>query len=263
MEINNAKPGNFCWFELATTDQSAAKKFYGGLFGWTANDVPMGPDAYYTMFHLRGRNVGAAYTLMPDQAKQGMPPHWRTYVAVTNVDQAIEKAKTLDGAVFAGPMDVADHGRMAVLRDPTGAAISLWQANKHQGVGLWGEVGAFCWGELMTHDTAAAIKFYTALFGWKTKVSQGTGIPYTHWQNDGADIGGMMAIMKQWGPMQPFWSDYIQVENCDETAAKATSLGGKVCMPPTDIPNTGRFAMIQDPQGAAFSLIALAPMHKG
>jgi predicted enzyme related to lactoylglutathione lyase len=160
-------------------------------------------------------------------------------------------------------MDVAEHGRMAVLRDSTGAVINLWQAKQHIGVGLWGEVGTFCWSELLTRDTAAAAKFYTALFGWKTKVTEGAGFPYTHWQNDGADIGGMMAIMKEWGPMPPNWVNYVQVQNCDETAAKATSLGGKVCMPPTDIPNTGRFAMVQDPQGAMLSLIALGPMHKG
>lgn len=263
MEINHAKPGNFCWFELATSDQAAAKKFYGGLFGWTANDNPMGPDAFYTTFQLRGKKVGAAYALMPDQVKEGVPPHWGTYVAVTNVDEAIAKAKTLGGAVIAGPMDVAEHGRMAILRDPTEAVINLWRANKHQGVGLWGEAGAFCWSELMTRDTIAATKFYTALFGWKTKVSEGAGFPYTHWQNDGADIGGMMAIMKEWGPMPPHWANYVQVNDCDEAAAKATSLGGTICMPATDIPNTGRFAMLQDPQGAAFAVIALAPVHKG
>lgn len=262
MEINNAKPGDFCWFELATSDQAAAKKFYGGLFGWTANDFPMGPDAFYTMFQLRGRNVGAAYALDADQAKQGVPPHWGTYVAVANVEETIAKAKTLGGTVIVGPLDVADHGRMAVLRDPTGAVISVWQAKQHQGVGLWGEVGAFCWSELLTRDTPAATKFYTALFGWKTKVTDKTAFPYTHWQNGGADIGGMMAIMEQWGPMPPCWGNYVQVNNCDEAAAKATSLGGKVCMPPTDIPETGRFAMLQDPQGAMFSVIALAPMHK-
>jgi predicted enzyme related to lactoylglutathione lyase len=263
MEITNAKPGSFCWFELATSDQAAAKKFYGGLFGWTANDSPMGPGSFYTIFQLRGRNVGAAYTLMPDQARQGVPPHWGTYVAVANAEEAVAKAKTLGGTVLAGPMDVAEHGRMAVLSDPTGAAISLWQAKQHQGVGVAGEVGAFSWSELLTRDTTAATRFYTALFGWKTKVTEGAGLPYTHWQNDGVDIGGMMAILEQWGPMPPHWVNYVQVQNCDETAAKATSLGGKVCMPPTDIPNTGRFAMLQDPQGAMLSVIALRPMHKG
>jgi predicted enzyme related to lactoylglutathione lyase len=114
----------------------------------------------------------------------------------------------------------------------------------------------------MTHDTTAATEFYTALFGWKTNVGNATGFPYTHWQNDGVDIGGMMAIMKEWGPMPPHWGNYVQVKNCDDAVAQATSLGGKVCMPPTDIPNTGRFATLQDPQGAMFSVIALAPMDK-
>jgi predicted enzyme related to lactoylglutathione lyase len=262
MEISGAKPGNFCWFELATSDQAAAKNFYGGLFGWTANDFPMGPASFYTMFQLRGRNVGATYTLDPQQAQQGLPPHWGAYVAVANADETITKAKSLGGAVVVGPMDVAEHGRMAVLRDPTGAVINVWQAIQHQGVGLWGEEGAFCWSELLTRDTAAATRFYTSLFGWKTKVSDAGGFAYTHWQNDGADIGGMMAIMEEWGPMPPTWVNYIQVKNCDETVAQATSLGGKACSPPADIPKTGRFAMLGDPQGAMLSVIALAPMHK-
>src|SRR3954452_18694064 len=114
MEINHAKPGSFCWFELATTDQAAAKKFYGGLFGWTAYDNPMGPDAVYTMFQNHGKNVGAAYTLMPDQLQQGIPPHWGTYVAVANVDESTAKAKTLGATVLAGPMDVSEHGRMTI-----------------------------------------------------------------------------------------------------------------------------------------------------
>jgi predicted enzyme related to lactoylglutathione lyase len=160
-------------------------------------------------------------------------------------------------------MDVGEYGRMVVLRDPAGAVISLWQAKQHQGVGLWGEVGAFCWSELMTRDTDAATAFYTALFGWQTKVSDAAGFAYTHWQNGGADIGGMLAIREEWGPMPPHWVNYVQVADCDDTAAKATSLGGKVCMPPTDIPNTGRFAMLQDPQGAMLSVIALVSMHKG
>ena len=263
MEINQASPNNFCWFELATSDQSAAKKFYGGLFGWTANDAPMGPDFVYTTFQFRGRNVGAAYTLMPDQVNMGVPPHWGTYVAVASVDDSIAKAKTLGATVLAGPMDVADHGRMAVLSDPTGAVIGMWQAKQHHGVGLWGDECSFCWSELLTNDTTAATAFYSALFGWKTKISEGLGFAYTHWQNAGADIGGMMAIQKEWGPMPPNWVNYVRVNHCDETVAKAVSLGGTICMPPMDIPNTGRFAMLQDPQGAAFAIIALAPMNKG
>lgn len=263
MEINSAKPGDFCWFELATTDQAAAKAFYGAMFGWTANDNPMGPDFHYTIFQLRGRNVAAAYTLMPEQLSQGLPPHWGAYVAVANTDEAAARAKSLGGDLVAGPMDVDEHGRMAVLRDPTGAVINLWQAKKEQGVGIWGEKDSFCWSELMTTDTAAATRFYTALFGWHAKVSEGAGFPYTHWQNGGADVGGMMGIMKEWGPVPPHWGNYVKVANCSDAVAKAATLGGKVCMPPTEIPNTGRFAMLQDPQGAAFAVFEEGSLDMG
>jgi predicted enzyme related to lactoylglutathione lyase len=73
----------------------------------------------------------------------------------------------------------------------------------------------------------------------------------------------MMKIMEEWGKMPPNWVNYVQVQSCDETAAKAASLEGKVCLPPADIQGTGRFAVLADPQGAGFSVIALAAMHKG
>lgn len=259
MEVTKSIPGSFCWFELATTDQTAAKQFYGNLFGWTATDAPMGPDACYTTFFLNGRKVGATYTLMPDQVQAGVPAHWGTYVAVAKADDAVAKAKTLGAEVIMGPMNVAEHGVMAILRDPTSAVISVWQPKQHLGVQVWEEDGAFGWSELMTRDTKAATAFYTALFGWTTKVNEGIGMPYTHWQNNGTDIGGMIEIQKEWGPMPAHWINYVQVKNCDETVAKSTSLGGKTCMPPTDIPKTGRFAMLQDPQGAMFCVIALLP----
>lgn len=257
MQITSAKPGNFCWFELATSDQTAAKQFYTSLFGWTANDSPMGPDAVYTMFQLNGRNVGAAYSLMPDQTKNGVPSHWGTYVATANADDTVAKAKSLGAITLMEPMDVFDYGRMAILQDPMGAIVNVWQSKQHFGAGVMGEIGAFCWSELLTHDTAAATKFYTALFGWKTKVTDGAGFPYTHWQNDGFDIGGMMAIVKEWGSVPSHWVNYVQVQNCDDIIAKSKSLGGSICVPAMDIPNTGRFAILQDPQGAKIAVIAL------
>lgn len=262
-EATTPRASRFCWFELGTTDQEAAKKFYGALFGWTVNDFPLGPGMSYSMFQLGGRDVGAAYTLMPHQVQQGVPPHWGTYVSVASVDETVAKAKSLGAKVLAEPMDVFDKGRLAVLQDPTGAVISLWQAKDHKGAVAHGEVGAFCWSELSTRDGAAATRFYTELFNWTTKVTNNTGFPYTHWQTDGQDIGGMIQMNEQWGDMPPHWMNYISVANCDEAAAKAASLGGKVCVPPMDIPGTGRFAVIQDPQGAGFSIIALAAMDKG
>src|SRR5262249_45633596 len=80
--IDHYAPGSFCWFELGTTDQNAAKSFYKALFGWDAMDLPMGPNDVYSMFMLDGRAAGAGYTLMPEMRAMGIPPHWAIYIAV-------------------------------------------------------------------------------------------------------------------------------------------------------------------------------------
>jgi len=244
-------PGRFCWVELGTTDQAAAKKFYGTLFGWDAQDQPMGPGAYYTMFKKDGTDVAAGYTLRPEE--QTLPPHWNLYVSVASADAAAAKAKELGATILAPPFDVMEAGRMAVLQDPTGAALCVWQAGKNAGLGVVDEPGAFSWGELLTRDTVKAAAFYTALFGWGTKADP----VYTEWTTGGRSIGGMMAIEKEWGPVPPHWLAYFQVEDCDRSTDKAKGLGATVRLGPKDIPHVGRFTMLVDPQGATFYVIAL------
>jgi hypothetical protein len=196
--------------------------------------------------------------LQPEQQAQGVPPHWMVYVAVTSADDAAARAASLGGTVIAPAFDVFDVGRMAVLQDPTGAMFCVWQAKRHTGVAAFQEPNAFSWSELLTRDTAAATKFYTSLFGWSTKVTDNpAGFSYTHWCLDGQDFGGMMAIAPQMGPVPPNWMNYISVTDCDACVAKATSLGGKLCNPPFDIPDVGRMAVLSDPQGAVFSIIHL------
>jgi predicted enzyme related to lactoylglutathione lyase len=114
-QISELKIGTFCWADLGTNDQPGAKAFYGNLFGWTAVDAPVGPDQFYTMFQIDERQVGAAYTLRPDQVEHGVGPHWMLYVAVENVDATTSKAESLGATVLAPPFDVFDAGRMAVL----------------------------------------------------------------------------------------------------------------------------------------------------
>lgn len=219
----------------------------------------MGPSGVYTIFQLRGRDVGACCTLQPEQQAHGVPPHWMTYVAVASADDVAAKTAALGGKVIVSAFDVFDLGRMAVIQDPTGAMISVWQARKHTGVGVTKELNAFGWSELNTRDTAAAHKFYTGLFGWETLATDNpAGFSYTHWRVDGTDIGGMMAMDANWpANVPPHWMIYATVANCDESAKKVAELGGRVCVPPTDIPEVGRFAVINDPQGAVFSIIQL------
>lgn len=257
MQVSKHTPGTFCWIELATTDQDAAKKFYSELFGWTVNDFPMGPDGVYTMFQLDGKDVGAAYKLGEEQLSLGVPPNWGVYVAVENADAAANDIKAAGGTILVEPFDVSEFGRMAVAQDPTGGAFSIWQALNHCGVSLKDEPNTMCWQELATRDVEAAKTFYSTVFGWNAVTKDGGPMPYTEIDLGGKQFGGMLKMTAEWGEIPSHWMTYFAVTDCDAIAQKAESLGGKTCVPPTDIPNTGRFAVLQDPQNAFFSIIKL------
>lgn len=250
-EVKKHEPGSFSWPELGTSDEKGAKQFYTSLFGWSFVDSPAGPDMIYTRLQKRGKDVGALYKMGPQQ--KGIPPHWTTYVTVVSADDTAKKVKELGGKVLMEPFDVMEYGRMAVVQDPQGAAFALWQPKKHIGVEVINEPNMMCWNELDTTDTEAARRFYTGLFGWGAKA----GGDYTEFQREGTSIGGMMRIPKEWGPMPPNWMVYFAVEDCDKTVARARELGGSAIVPPADIPNVGRFAVLRDPQGAVFAIVRL------
>jgi len=252
--ITDHKPGTFCWFEIGTSDQKKAKEFYCSLFGWQATDSPMDDGRMYTMLLLNGSDVAGCYMLDKELLDQHIPPHWMTYVRVESADATALKASQLGGEVLMQPFDIFDIGRMAVIRDPGGAALSLWEAKKHTGTGITMEPGTICWQELQTNNRDEAKEFYIQLFGWTTKADD---TEYTEFVFDGNSHAGMMEIRPEWGPVQPNWGVYIMVENCDVSHEKAIALGAKGCVPPTDIEGVGRFATIADPQGAVFSIIEM------
>jgi hypothetical protein len=253
--IDKHPPGAFCWIELSTSDQNSAKSFYSSLFGWAGKDFPMGPNDFYTMFQLEGRETGAAYTMRPEQRSQGVPPHWMIYIAVASADDAAGRAAQLGGKVIAPPCDVYDAGRMAVVQDPTGAVFALWQPKTHSGTGIAGVHGTLCWADLITPDVALAKTFYTALFGWKISASENDPSGYLHIANGGDFIGGVPPSKLRDPNAPPHWMAYFYVSNCDETAAKAKELGGKTCLAPMAIEKVGRMAILADPQGAVFAII--------
>ncbi|MGB9487254.1 MAG: VOC family protein, partial [Terriglobia bacterium] len=159
--IDKHPPGAFCWIELSTTDQNAAKSFYSSLFGWASQDFPMGPNDFYTMFQLEGRDAAAAYTMRPEQRSMGVPVHWMIYIGVESADATASRVAQLGGKLLRPPFDVYDVGRMAVVQDPTGAVFALWQPKSHTGTGIAGVPGTLCWADLITPDPARAKEFYT------------------------------------------------------------------------------------------------------
>jgi predicted enzyme related to lactoylglutathione lyase len=257
--IDKHAPGSFCWIELATSDQNAAKSFYGQLFGWSVNDFPMGPDEFYSMFEFDGRPTAAAYTLKPEDKQQGVPPHWMLYVAVDSADAAAARAAELGGKVVAPAFDVYDAGRMAVIQDPTGAFLCVWQPMNHAGTGISGVPGTLCWADLSTPEVDKAVAFYSGLFGWKVEAGENDPSGYLHIKNGEEFIGGIPPAAHRAPNAPPHWLAYFQVADCDATANKAKELGATFHLAPMTMEHVGRFAVLADPQGAVFSIFQSLP----
>ncbi len=246
-------PGTFCWTDLATTDQEAAKAFYGGLFGWEADDRPVGDGVHYSMMRLDDKDVAAIAPQPSQQRDAGVPPQWQSYVSVDSADDTAERASELGGTVHAGPFDVMEVGRMAVIQDPQGAFFMIWQPREHIGAQLVNAPGALVWNELGSPDVDASSAFYGSLFGWKIAPFEGGGEPYLSIKNGEANNGGIRPLTPPGTP--PNWLVYFGVEDIDEALPRVQELGGTRHAGPIDI-QMATIAIVADPQGAVFALYA-------
>jgi len=246
-------PGTFCWADLTTTDQPAAKAFYGGLFGWEAQDMPMGEGMSYSMMHVDGKEVAAISQQPQMQRDAGVPPLWNSYVSVEDADAAVERAKGLGGTAHTQAFDVLQAGRMAVLQDPQGAYFMVWQPGEHFGAALVNAPGALVWNELASPDLDAACAFYKSLFGWTVEPFESSPEPYLSIKNGDANNGGMRAPNAPGAP--PHWLAYFGAEDIDAAIARVDELGGSMIAGPIDI-QIAKIAIAKDPQGAIFALYA-------
>lgn len=250
--------GSFCWFELSTSNQNDANAFYQQLFGWDRADTDMGPAGVYTRFTIDGKDVAASCTLQPDQAAQGVPPNWLLYVLVDSVDDAVARAAAEGGRVLMPPFDVETYGRMAVIADPTGAVFALWQAMSHTGVGVTAIPHTCTWADLSTPDAALAMRFYSAVFGWRYVGTSEHTTPgpddYAHIVNHEHMIGGIPPVSTRQPGTPAHWMLYFEVADCAKAVAKAQSLGALTYMDTTMIGANGAIAVLADRQGAVFAL---------
>jgi predicted enzyme related to lactoylglutathione lyase len=241
MTMNTVAANTFAWNEIATRDTKTVSEFYCLLFGWTAElaDCTEG----YTLFKM-GDTPICGMIEMNEEWPEDIPTHWGAYIYVEDVDATAAKVEAAGGTLCCGPMDAGEGGRMAVLKDPSGAVISLYKGG--DGMNAVGD-SAFCWNELLSTDTSASAEFYSTVFGWMPMAMEGTGEPYTLFMS-GEDCAGSM-IQMHWEGEQS-WMAYVQVDDVDAVAAKATELGASLCAEPQDIPTVGRFAVFTDPSGA-------------
>jgi uncharacterized protein len=244
-------PGTFCWVGLATSDVAAAKAFYGSLFGWEAEDLQAGGAGAYTTLRYGAEDVAILYRQQPEARAAGAPPHWTSYISVEDADTTAARAEELGGAaVFRAPFDVLDAGRVAAIRDPTGAIVSLWQPRSRIGATLVNDTGALCWNELTTTDVERAKSFFGELLGWEYETDDSG---YVSFKNAGRLNGGMRKLAEHERRITRAWLPYFTVESVDVAAHRVAPLGGRRLAPTTE-GRLGRWALIADPQGAAFGV---------
>jgi predicted enzyme related to lactoylglutathione lyase len=248
--------GRFIWYDLNTTDPSAAKSFYNQLVGWGTRPFE-GGGMPYTMWTVGSDPIGGVMEL-PDEAKRaGAPPHWVAYVAVGDVAAASQRTVELGGAVLHPATDLQGAGCFAVLQDPQGVPFAVYASETlSSDAPEPPRVGQFSWHELASADHRAGFEFYAELFGWEAKqdIDMGGGAMYRIFgQPDSFPLGGMYTKTAEM-PGPPMWLYYVSVPDVGDAVAKVEELGGTVLNGPMEVPGGDLVAQCIDPQGAAFAL---------
>jgi uncharacterized protein len=242
--------GTFCWIDLGTTDVPGAKAFYAGLFGWETEDLPAGDSEMYTMCRVEGKDVAGIH-----EHTEAEGTDWSSSISVDEVEATTSSARELGATIVMEPFDIPGACRMSLIQDPTGAHVSLWEPRGHIGARLVNEVGTWGWNELASSDMAVAKAFYSGLFGWTAEDAPGP-IPRAGFTLGHLLVGGVHALTPAEGHASR-WTVSFGVGDADQATARVQELGGRILLPAMDIP-IGRFAIVSDPAGAAFT-IAAAP----
>jgi predicted enzyme related to lactoylglutathione lyase len=253
--------GRFIWYELITPDMAGAKRFYGDVVGWTAQDLPM-PDGGGEPYAILSSNgAGVAGMMNRGEAMKDMPPNWTGYICVDDCDAAAAKVKGLGGSVMNPPMDIPGIGRFAVVADPAGAVFAIMKPIPPQGgepprrdMSAPGQCG---WHELYGGDPdKGGFDFYAQMFGWTKSDAMPMGDMGTYqlFNNQDGQVGGMMR--KPENIPMPNWGYYFRVPDIEAAAATIKAGGGQVLNGPMDVPGDDRIINGLDPQGAQFSVVA-------
>lgn len=237
--------GTPCWTDYGAADLEAAKTLYAGLFGWAFE----GGDPEYGGY-LNATRKGLPAAGMAPLMNPGDSPSWTLYFATDDAASTAARIREAGGTVVVEPMAVGPFGTMAIAADAQGNAFGLWQSGEHTGYRIYNEPGALVWEEAAVDDPAAARQFYSAVFGFTfAEVPGAEG--YTTFATGGDPLGGL-------GGHQPGspkgWTVCFAVASTDDAVATVEGAGGKVTMAPMDT-EYGRFAVVEDPWGAPFSVM--------
>ncbi|MBK6534992.1 MAG: VOC family protein [Deltaproteobacteria bacterium] len=243
--MSKTAEGTFIWREIMTPDVAASKRFYGEVFGWKFDDMPM--DGFtYTMIKNGETGIGgmASLDMIP-----GAPPHWIGTVCVVDTDASAKLAVEAGGKVMMPPGDIPGYGRFAVIADPQGAALTVMHPFSNEGAreGMPG-LGDFCWEHLNTADMAGSKAFFGKLFGWEASSSP-AGM-------DVFSIHGKQVVSVTPTPAgaPTHWLTYVVIDQLAGARARVVANGGKVMVEEHAVPTIGSFSVVTDNVGATICL---------
>jgi predicted enzyme related to lactoylglutathione lyase len=237
-----------CWIDLYSSDTDKASAFYGELLGWTAQPPQEGFGGYF-VFTKDGKVVAGC---MHNDGSLGYPDAWGIHLMTDDVERAAKATAEHGGSVDMGPMDVAENGRSAVIKDPGGSIVGAWEPNQQKGFEVTGEAGAPAWFELHTGNYERTVDFYREVFGWDTHVLSDT--PEFRYTTYGEGDGALAGIMDDKDEPSG-WNVYFEVADVDAALERIPRLGGKILRPAENTPY-GRLATASDPTGTVFRLVA-------
>ena len=257
-----AAASRFIWYELMTTDQDEAIRFYAAVVGWTAADHenPEMGDFRYTIVSAGDRGIGGIMQLTEGMLEGGARPGWIGYVGVDDTDAKTKEVEAAGGRILMEPGDIPTVGRYALVTDPGGAPFYLLTPLPRAEETPLPDpeaIGSFNWHELYSASgEKAAFDFYSRLFGWETVEEMNLGPMgiYRIFGADGRSLGGMMD-KPETIPVSS-WGFYVKVGSIDAAIARIEANGGIVRMAPHQVPDGSWIVQAVDPQGAAFALTA-------
>lgn len=243
-----------CWIDLMSSDTDRAVSFYGDIFGWRAEQGGEEYGGYISLY--QGDAIVAG--LMKNEADSGYPDGWSTYLSSVDIHATVSAAESAAGTILLQPMDVVTLGRMAVIADPGGASIGVWEPNELTGFAAHGLAGTAYWHELHTRDYPAVVPFYQKVFGWQTEITGDTDeFRYTVQVSGPEQLAGIMdahGFLPEGVPSS--WQVYFGSADVDATLARIVELGGSIVEEAEDTP-FGRLAGATDPGGSFFKLTSL------
>jgi predicted enzyme related to lactoylglutathione lyase len=248
---DNTVRGRFVWHELMTPDTSGAHAFYSKVLGWKTQAFENDPS--YQMFAAGSGPLGGSV------AQASGTPHWLHYVGTPDIEATVQAAKSRGGSVTKEVTSIpGGAGKYAVLADPQGAAIAVYQSSADAGKESPAKRGEFSWHELATSDWRAAIDFYSAVFGWEKMAEHDMGPEmgkYVLFGSNGVQRGGMFNKPAEM-PGGPGWLGYVRVKDVNDAVKRAKGARGTLINGPMEVPGGDWIVQGIDPQGAMFSLVS-------